>query len=64
MGDLLITVSVKPHKLFTREGANILYEMDIPVTQAILGAEVKVPTIDGDVKYTIPEGTQSGTVFR
>jgi molecular chaperone DnaJ len=64
MGDLLITVNVKPHKLFTREGANILYEMDIPVTQAILGAEVKVPTIDGDVKYTIPEGTQSGTVFR
>ncbi len=63
-GDLLITVNVKPHKLFTREGTNIIYNMDIPVTQAILGAEVKVPTIDGDVKYVIPEGTQSGTVFR
>ena len=63
-GDLLVTVNVKPHKLFTREGANIMYELNIPVTQAILGAEVTVPTIDGDVKYNIPEGTQSGTVFR
>jgi molecular chaperone DnaJ len=63
-GDLLVTVSVRPHKLFTREGANIMYELNIPVTQAILGAEVTVPTIDGDVKYNIPEGTQSGTVFR
>lgn len=63
-GDLLITVNVRPHELFTREGSNILYEMTIPVTQAILGAEVQVPTLDGKVKYNIPEGTQSGTVFR
>ena len=63
-GDLLITVSVRPHAYFTREGASILYEMPITVTQAILGAEVEVPTLDGKVKYTIPEGTQSGTVFR
>lgn len=63
-GDLLITVAIKPHDMFTRDGADVMYQMDIPVTQAILGAEVQVPTLDGKVKYTIPEGTQSGTVFR
>lgn len=63
-GDLLITVSIRPHKTFRRDGTSVLYDMPISVTQAILGAEVEVPTIDGNVKYTIPEGTQSGTVFR
>lgn len=63
-GDLLITVSVRPHDVFTREGTSVLCEMPVSVTQAMLGAEVEVPTLDGKVKYTIPEGTQSGTVFR
>lgn len=63
-GDLLITVAVRPHNMFKREGSSVLCQMDISVTQAILGAELEVPTIDGKVKYTIPEGTQSGTVFR
>lgn len=63
-GDLLITVSVRRHEYFTREGTSVFYQMPITVTQAILGAEVEVPTLDGKVKYTIPGGTQSGTVFR
>ena len=63
-GDLLVSVSVRPHEYFTREGTSVLLTYPISVTQAILGAEVEVPTLDGKVKYTIPEGTQSGTVFR
>jgi len=63
-GDLLITVSVKAHALFERDGASVLLELPISFAQAALGAEVEVPTLDGKVKYTIPEGTQTGTVFR
>ncbi len=63
-GDLLITVSVKAHPLFERDGSSVLFEMPISFVQATLGAEVEVPTLDGKVKYTIPEGTQSGSVFR
>ncbi len=63
-GDLYITVSVSPHDFFTRDGNAVLYEMPISIVQASLGAEVEVPTLDGKVKYTIPEGTQNGTVFR
>ena len=63
-GDLLIQITVKPHKLFRREGTSVLCEAPITFTQAVLGAELEIPTIDGKVKYTIPEGTQSGTTFR
>ena len=63
-GDLLVTVSVRSHPQFEREGTSILYELPVSIVQASLGAEVEVPTIDGKVKYTVPEGTQSGTVFR
>ena len=63
-GDLLITVSVKAHPLFERDGSSVLFEMPISFVQATLGAEVEVPTLDGKVKYTIPEGTQTGSVFR
>ena len=63
-GDLLVTVGVKPHPFFKREGSSVLYEAPISFVQAALGAEITVPTIDGDVKYTVPEGTQTGTVFR
>lgn len=63
-GDLMINISVKNHPVFTRKGYDI--HCDIPVTymEAVLGAEITVPTIDGDVKYNISEGTQTGTVFR
>ena len=63
-GDLLVNVDVRPHPKFRREGSSVLYELPISFTQAALGAGVEVPTIDGNVKYTIPEGTQSGAVFR
>ena len=63
-GDLLITITVRPHELFRREGTSVLCEAPITFTQAVLGAELEIPTIDGRVKYTIPEGTQTGTVFR
>ena len=63
-GDLLITITVRPHELFRREGTSVLCEAPITFTQAVLGAELEIPTIDGKVKYTLPEGTQSGTTFR
>ena len=63
-GDLLISVIVRPHAIFERDGTSILMEQDISFAQAALGAEVEVPTLDGKVKLTIPEGTQPGAVFR
>ena len=63
-GDLLITVMVQPHDLFRRDGVDVFCEAPITFTQAALGAELEIPTIDGKVKYSIPEGTQTGTVFR
>lgn len=63
-GDLYVTVAVAQHAQFTREGNAVLYIMPVTIVQASLGAEVEVPTLDGKVKYTIPEGTQTGTVFR
>jgi len=63
-GDLLVVTRVKKHKIFTRQGYDILCDFPITFVEATLGAEVEVPTIDGKVKYSIPEGTQTGTVFR
>lgn len=63
-GDLYIVVNVKSHPLFTRDGNDIYFEMPITFVQATLGDEIEVPTLDGKVKYSIPEGTQTGTVFR
>ncbi len=63
-GDLYINVIVKPHKLFKRDGYDLRLEIPISFTQAALGAEVDVPTLDGTVKHRIPEGTQTDTEFR
>ena len=63
-GDLLITVMVQPHEIFRREGTSVFCEAPITFSQAVLGATLEIPTIDGQVKYDIPEGTQTGTVFR
>ncbi|SHJ45985.1 molecular chaperone DnaJ [Hathewaya proteolytica DSM 3090] len=63
-GDLYISLRVGKHKTFERRGNDIYIEDHISVGKAILGFESKVPTVDGDVSYKIPEGTQSGTVFR
>jgi len=63
-GDLLVAVNVKPHAIFERDGANVLCEIPITFPQAALGAEIEVPTLDGKVRYNVPEGTQTGTTFR
>ncbi len=63
-GDLLVTVSVRPHEFFERDGNSVLLEVPITVTQAMLGAELEIPTLDGKVKYPIPAGTQHGDTFR
>lgn len=63
-GDLLITIRVRRHELFKRDGNDIYITMPISVVQAALGATLKVPTLDGPVEYDIPEGTQPATRFR
>ena len=63
-GDLLVTVSVRESEQFERDGSSVLSAADISFAQAALGAEIEVPTLDGKVKLTIPEGTQPGAVFR
>ena len=57
-------ISIRPHPLFVRDGAELHCEVPIPFAQATLGADVEVPTLDGKVKLRIPEGTQSGKIFR
>lgn len=63
-GDLYIVISVKPHKLYRRAGADLQIEVPVTFEQAALGAEIVVPTMEEKLKYKIPEGTQPGTVFR
>ena len=63
-GDLLVSVIVRPHARFERDGTSVLLDQELSYAQATLGAEVEVPTLDGKVKLTIPEGTQPGAVFR
>lgn len=63
-GDLYVYIFVKPHKLFKREGTEVICEVPITFVQAALGDEIEVPTLDGKVKLKIPEGIQSGTVLR
>ncbi len=63
-GDLIIEVRVKEHKLFTRERNNVYCEIPISFTEAALGAEIDIPTLEGATeKYKIPEGTQTDTSF-
>ena len=63
-GDVNIMVTLRPDTLFERDGFDVWCYIPITFSQAVLGDEITVPTIDGKVKYTVPEGTQSGTVFR
>jgi molecular chaperone DnaJ len=63
-GDLYVVVHVREHPLFVREEYEVLCEVPISFTQAALGAQIDVPTLDGKVKMKIPEGTQTGKVFR
>ncbi len=63
-GDLLVYMSVKADPVFKREGDDIYFDMPITFAQAVLGADITVPTVDGKVKLKVPEGTQTGKVFR
>ncbi len=63
-GDLYVYIHVKPHRVFKREGDDLICEVPVSFTQAALGDELEVPTLEGNEKLKIPEGTQSGTVFR
>jgi DnaJ-class molecular chaperone len=63
-GDLLITVSIAPHPVFERVGNDLRLELPIALHEAVLGARVRVPTLDSDVELTIPPGSNSGRTFR
>ena len=63
-GDLYVEVRVAPHKIFTREGADLACEVPISIGAATLGGEVELPTLDGNVSLKVPAGTQSGKTFR
>ncbi len=63
-GNLNVSVSVRPHPIFTRDGYDVHCEIPITYAQAVLGDEITVPTIDGNVKFNIPEGTQNGSRTR
>ena len=63
-GDVNVTVPVRPDPMYERNGFDIWCEIPITFLQATLGDEITVPTLEGKVKYTVPEGTQPGTVCR
>ena len=63
-GDVIVIVTVRPDTLFERDKYDVWVTVPITYSQAVIGDEVVVPTIDGKVQYKVPEGTQSGTVFR
>lgn len=62
-GDLIISVIVNPHAIFERDGYDLYCEVPITFAEAALGAEINIPTLDGGQKYSVPEGTQTGTQF-
>lgn len=62
-GDLVVDVAVRPHTVFERDGYDLYCDVPVTFAEAALGAEIDIPTLEGKVKYTIPEGTQSHTQF-
>jgi molecular chaperone DnaJ len=63
-GNLIIAVTVLPHKLFVRKGNDLYADIPIAFTQALLGDKIKIKTLKGSVTLTVPEGTQTDTVFK
>lgn len=63
-GDLYVVINVREHKIFQRDGSDLYCEVPISFPDAALGAELEVPTLNGRVKLKIPEGTQTGKMFR
>jgi molecular chaperone DnaJ len=63
-GDLFIRINVKPHEFFARNGENLECELNVPLTQAVLGADIPVQTLDGPETVNISPGTQHGTIVK
>lgn len=63
-GDFILSINVRPHKIFERDGPDIFVKTTIPFSLAVLGGTIEVPTINGEVKVRIRPGTQSGTMIR
>jgi DnaJ-class molecular chaperone len=63
-GDALVEIAIRPHPVFTRKGHDVHVELPISVPEAVLGASVPVPTIDGPVRITVPAGSNSGRSLR
>ncbi|HWH21724.1 MAG TPA: J domain-containing protein [Allosphingosinicella sp.] len=63
-GDAIVTISISPHRFFTRDGDNIRLDLPVSLDEAVLGAKVKVPTVDGAVMLSVPAGSSSGKVLR
>ncbi|MHA1271278.1 MAG: DnaJ C-terminal domain-containing protein [Candidatus Helarchaeota archaeon] len=63
-GDLYVEINVRPHNIFRRKGDDLIATVPIKVSQALLGAKIPVPSLNGRIKLTIPPGTQSGSKFR
>ena len=61
---MIVIVTVRPDPMFERDGYDVWVTVPITYSQAVLGASIVVPTVDGKVEYNVPEGTQSGTTFR
>ena len=62
-GDVIVMVSVRRSSTFQRDGYNLFCEVPITISEATLGAEIEIPTLEGNEKFTVPEGTQTGTTF-
>ena len=63
-GDLFIVVSVAPHKIFTRRGFDLIATFKVPYSKMVLGGIIKIPTLEGEIEFNIPEGTSAGTTFK
>jgi DnaJ-class molecular chaperone len=63
-GDAIVTIHIKPHRFFKRDGDDIRLDLPIALDEAVLGAKIKVPTVDGPVMLSIPEGSTSGRTLR
>jgi DnaJ-class molecular chaperone len=63
-GDAIITISIQPHRFYTRDGDNIRLDLPVRIDEAVLGAKVKVPTVDGPVMVSVPKGSSSGKTLR
>jgi DnaJ-class molecular chaperone len=63
-GDAIVTIHITPHRFFTRDGDNIRLDLPVSLDEALLGARVKVPTVDGAVMLSVPKGSTSGKVLR